>query len=108
MEFLKKRVRTNYSAVLSQDSRRHAKLLAYLNSASRVIMPIIFFRSSLSLGNIHDGRNDNVVRGHGIKANLNGELASVFSRTEQVSAHSHGTHPGSRSEFLSQTSVLLS
>jgi hypothetical protein len=107
MELLKKRVRKNHSSVLSQDSRRHAKLLAYLHSASRIIMPIIFLLSPLSLGDIHDGRNGNVVRGHGIKANLNGELASVFSRTKQVEAHSHGTHPGSGSEFLSQTSVFL-
>ena len=60
------------------------QLLAYLHSVSRIIVDNIVSRSPLSLGDIHDGRNDNVsrVRGHGIKANLNGEFASVFSHAE--------------------------
>ena len=84
MEILKERVRNNRSSVLLQDSRGHAKLLAYLHSVSRILVDNIVSRSPPSFGDIHDGRNDNVsrVRGHGVKANLDGEFASVFPHTK--------------------------
>jgi hypothetical protein len=70
---------------------------------------IFFLRSPLSLGDIHDGRYDNVphARSGGIEANLNGELASIFSRANQIAARSHRTHLRGGRKFLSQTSVPL-
>jgi hypothetical protein len=68
---------------------------------------IFFLRSPLSLGDIHDGRYDNVPHagGRGIEANLNGELASVFSRANQITARSHRTPLRGGSKFLSQATV---
>ena len=109
MEILKERICENHLSGLLQDSRGDAKLLVYLHSFLHTFVDNFFVRSPLSLGNIHDGRNDDVshARGHGIEANLNEEFASVFSRTKQIAARSHGTYLGSSSEFLSQTSVPL-
>jgi hypothetical protein len=109
MDLLKERVHKTHSFVRFEDSRRDAKLLAQLYFRSRTFQQFLLLLGPPSLGNVHDGRNDNIshARGSRIEANLNGELASVFSRANKFATCSHWTHLRGGSEFLSQTSVTL-
>src|SRR5690242_14588295 len=94
MQSLQERIEREHSSIVLQNGRRHPELLACFDLCMRVFEQCRSLLRPLSLADIRDCRDDEVAHSGDdrIEADLDGELASVLSHSEEVAARSHLTH----------------
>src|SRR5690348_12815120 len=102
MQTLQERIEREHPSIMLQNGCRHPELLACFDLCTRVFEQYRSLLRASSLSDIRNRRDDEVPHSGDdrVEADLDGELASVLSHSEDVAARSHFTHlRGGRKPF---------